>query len=149
MDLSKILSPDDIDLLKRADCKRTIIVLNKIDLPRKLMLPIELRDIASLEVSALTGQGIENLKDRIAHTVLNTSAMSSASEVVINERHADALRRSIKELKAVLTEWKSISSAEVVAQQIRIGLAAIGEIVGKTTTEDLLEQIFSKFCIGK
>jgi len=68
---------------------------------------------------------------------------------VINERHTDALKRSISELKSAMNDMQSNASVEVVAQQLRIGLTVIGEIVGKTTTEDLLNHIFSKFCIGK
>ena len=149
LDSSKLLSIADIELSKFYNDKCVIKVLNKIDLPRKLILPSTLRNINVLEISAKTGQGIEQLKDRIGHDLLKTSATSSNLEVVVNERHADALRRSIKELKATIHDLKSNATVEVVAQQIRIGLTAIGEIVGKTTTEDLLGKIFSKFCIGK
>ena len=149
IDLSKPLSVADIELLKSCDGKCVILVLNKVDLPRKLILPSELQSINPVEISAITGQGIEDLKDRVEHTVLKISATALASEVVINERHADLLRRSIIELKSALNDMQSNTSVEVVAQQLRIGLAVIGEIVGKTTTEDLLDRIFSKFCIGK
>ena len=149
IDLSKPLSVADIELLKSCDGKCVILVLNKVDLPRKLILPSELQSTNPVEISALTGQGIEDLKDRVEHTVLKISATALASEVVINERHADLLRRSIIELKSALNDMQSNTSVEVVAQQLRIGLAVIGEIVGKTTTEDLLDSIFSKFCIGK
>ena len=80
---------------------------------------------------------------------IQTPATASILEIAVNERHAHALTRSIKELKLALAELQSNSSIELLAQQIRIGFTIIGEIVGKTTTEDLLENIFRKFCIGK
>ena len=149
MDLSKPLSAADIELSKSCASKRAILVLNKVDLPRKLILPSELHRINPVEISAITGQGIEDLKDRIEHTVLKVSVTSLTAEVVINERQADALKRSIKELKSAMNDMQANAGIEIVAQQIRIGLTVIGEIVGKTTTEDLLDRIFSKFCIGK
>ena len=149
-DSSKSLSPADIELSTRYDHKRVIKVLNKIDLPRKLVFPPKLQTSNIVEISAVTGQGIDHLKDRIEHDVLKTSTSATTElEVVVNERHADALRRSINELKSAQQDMLSKASVEVIAQQIRIGLSVIGEIVGKTTTEDLLDSIFSKFCIGK
>jgi len=149
IDLSKPLSAVDVELSKSCAGKRVILVLNKVDLPRKLILSSELQNVNTVEISAITGQGIEYLKDRIELTVLKVSSTSFASEVVINERHTDALKRSISELKSAMNDMQSNASVEVVAQQLRIGLTVIGEIVGKTTTEDLLNHIFSKFCIGK
>ena len=149
IDSSKPLSLVDVDLSKHCDGKRIIIVLNKIDLPRKLILPSKLQKTDVMEISAITGYGIEQLKSRIECDALKNTTSSAVLEVVINERHADALRRSIKELKSTLHDLKSNVEIEIIAQQIRIGLTAIGEIVGKTTTEDLLDKIFSKFCIGK
>ena len=97
----------------------------------------------------MTGYGIEVLKDRIEKISLNNSPVSFDFEVLINERHSEALQRAIKELKLALADIQKNASIEVISQQIRIGFSIIGEIVGKTTTEDLMEKIFSKFCIGK
>ena len=149
MDSSRTLSPVDIQLFKRNDSKNIIRVLNKIDLTRKLILKPELVNSKIIEISAVTGQGIELLKDRIEQVALHTSATASELEVTINERHAHAVTRSIIELQSALRDLHSNASIEIVAQQLRIGFSIIGEIVGKTTTEDLLENIFSKFCIGK
>ena len=149
IDSSRPLSQVDIKLFNRNDRKHIIRVLNKIDLKRKLFFNQELVNSEIIEISALTGQGIELLKDRIEQAALQTSTTSSELEVAINERHANAVTRSIHELRSAMREIHSNASIEIVAQQLRIGFSIIGEIVGKTTTEDLLESIFSKFCIGK
>ena len=124
-------------------------MLNKIDLTRKFFLPDELKNYSFIEISAITGHGIESLKNRIEEVSIQTPAVASDLEIAVNERHANALVRSIKELKLALTELNMNSNVEVLAQQIRIGFSIVGEIVGKTTTEDLLENIFNRFCIGK
>ena len=136
-------------MFKRNDSKHIIRVLNKIDLARKLILKPELVNSEMIEISTVTGYGIEILKDRIEKAALNTSATASELEIAINERHANAVTRSIRELRSALSDLQSNASIEVVAQQLRIGFSIIGEIVGKTTTDDLLDSIFSKFCIGK
>ena len=149
IDSSRAISAVDIQLFKRNDSKHIIRVLNKIDLARKLILKPELVNSEMIEISTVTGYGIEILKDRIEKAALNTSATASELEIAINERHANAVTRSIRELRSALSDLQSNASIEVVAQQLRIGFSIIGEIVGKTTTDDLLDSIFSKFCIGK
>ena len=149
IDTSRPLSPVDTDLSRRYEGKIIIRVLNKIDLQRKFILTPELQTAHLVEISAISGLGIEPLKDLIEQIALHTSTSTSDLEIAVNERHANALTRAIEELKKAAQEIQANASAEVLAQQIRIGFSAIGEIVGKTTTEDLLESIFSKFCIGK
>ena len=149
LDASKLFSVVDAEISRLYDNQRGILVLNKCDLKRKLFLSDELRHTNLVEISALTGAGIEHLKDLIEQVILSTSSPRSGTEVLVNERHADALKRSIDEFQSTLDNLRSNVSVEIVAQQIRIGLSAIGEIVGKTTTADLLDKIFSKFCIGK
>jgi tRNA modification GTPase len=70
-------------------------------------------------------------------------------EVMINSRHQDALNRSRAATLRTLDALRSDQTLELVALDLRIAVNAIGEIVGKTTTEDLLDMIFSQFCIGK
>lgn len=149
LDTSRPYSDADRQLTGLCDSRRTITVCNKIDLPRKLKLPREPQNGTAVEVSALTGKGIQELKDRIETLVWSGCGGSTHLGVAINTRHADALRRSINSLTAAVNEMKSNAPLEVVAQQLRGGLDAVGEIVGKTATDDILEKIFSTFCIGK
>jgi tRNA modification GTPase len=70
-------------------------------------------------------------------------------EVMINSRHQDALQRASAATLRTVDALRSEQTLELVALDLRIAVHAIGEIVGKTTTEDLLDMIFSQFCIGK
>ncbi len=99
-------------------------------------------------VSALKGDGIEYLRKGLLKLALSEQT-NEASVVVTNARHRDALARSRKSLKMALETLKSGKSGEFVALDLRAGLNALGEITGEITTEDVLDNIFSKFCIGK
>ena len=70
-------------------------------------------------------------------------------QVMINSRHQDALNRARAATLQTLEALRGDQTLELVALDLRIAVNAVGEIVGKTTTEDLLDVIFSQFCIGK
>jgi tRNA modification GTPase len=70
-------------------------------------------------------------------------------QVVINSRHQDALNRARTAALRSIEALRGNVTLELVALDLRIAVAAVGEIVGKTTTEDLLDSIFGQFCIGK
>ena len=68
---------------------------------------------------------------------------------MINARHQDALRRARASLEHSLDALRGDATPELVAADLRLAANAVGEVVGKTSTEDLLDSIFSQFCIGK
>ena len=71
------------------------------------------------------------------------------SEVMINSRHEDALRRALTAANGAANAFRQGRSLECVALDLRQAVNAVGEVIGKTITEDLLDRIFSQFCIGK
>jgi tRNA modification GTPase len=70
-------------------------------------------------------------------------------QVMINSRHQEALQRARSGVLRTIEALRAEESLEATAMDLRIAVNAVGEIVGKTTTEDLLDSIFSQFCIGK
>jgi tRNA modification GTPase len=130
------------------DGKKRILVRNKSDLPRQWTPPPGL-EAPAVDVCCLTGAGIETLKDAIIQRVWNGDLRPDAMPVMINSRHQDALRRAQVSLGETLISLRLDKSLELVAMDLRAAVNAIGEIVGKTTTEDLLDTIFSQFCLGK
>jgi tRNA modification GTPase len=125
---------------------RRIVVRNKIDL---LPSPRPPAPESALDVSCLTGEGVEDLKDRIRDTVWSGRIKADMAEAMINSRHRDALSRASHSLEQSLSALHQNLPLEMAAMDLRIATNSIGEIVGKTTTEDLLDRIFSQFCIGK
>jgi tRNA modification GTPase len=100
-------------------------------------------------VCCLTGKGIEQLKDAIKELVWSGELEAEMLEVMINSRHQDALNRARAATRQTLEALRADAPLDLVAVDLRIAVNAVGEIVGKTTTEDLLDSIFSQFCIGK
>jgi tRNA modification GTPase len=124
------------------------VVLNKSDLPCALDHPPQ-TDRAAVRVSCVNGSGLEELKDAIKEAVWAGEIGPSRLRVVINARHQDALRRARTAALAAAEALSREESLELVALDLRLAAAAVGEIVGKTSAEDLLDSIFSQFCIGK
>lgn len=145
LDASEPLAPDEAQLIREKTEAKRLFILNKIDLPRRL--EAELPDAVS--VSCSTGQGLEQLKDSIRNRVWSGQAGGEMLEVMINTRHQDALRRARAHTMNTLEALRADRPLELAAMDLRIATNAVGEIVGKTTTEDILDSIFSQFCIGK
>src|SRR2546425_7377680 len=156
-DVSEPFTVQDENYLKQFAHKKRIIVRNKIDLAPRLVFPRESLPLASklnsvspvVDVCALTGQGIESLKDAIKDLVWAGEIKAEMLQVMINSRHQDALRRAREAMLRTLEALRSDLTLELVAMDLRIAVNAVGEVVGKTATEDLLDMIFSQFCIGK
>jgi tRNA modification GTPase len=148
LDASEPPTTGDERYLTELAARKRIIVRNKIDLPAALKWPAG-AEAPVIDVSCLTGAGIENLKDAIKEQVWSGEVSTEMLQVMINSRHQDALRRARAALVSSRDGLRADQTLEVVAMELRIAVNAVGEIVGKTTTEDLLDSIFSQFCIGK
>jgi tRNA modification GTPase len=149
VDSSEPFTEEDRNYLAELDGKKWIVVLNKVDLPAQFVPSSALDTQHSLSVSCVTGRGIESLKDAIRNVVWSGEIKAEMLEVMINSRHQDALNRARASTEQTLDALRHDATLELVALDLRIAVNAIGEIVGKTTTEDLLDMIFSQFCIGK
>jgi tRNA modification GTPase len=123
--------------------KPVVTILNKTDLPHAFELP------GGIEISCATGTGLEQLKDRIEDLIWSGRASTDTSDVMINSRHEQALQSASRGISNTIESLEKGHSIELAAMDLRLAVNAIGEIVGKTTTEDLLDAIFSQFCIGK
>jgi len=150
LDASESLTAEDEKYLAEFAGKKRILVRNKVDLPAKLPKS-EIRNPKSeiVDVCCLTGQGIELLKDVIKSLVWSGEIKAEMLQVMINARHQDALRRAREATVRTLDALRADLSLELVAVDLHIAVNAVGEVVGKTATEDLLDSIFSQFCIGK
>ena len=160
LDASEPLSPEDEQFLAEFAGKKRLVVLNKVDLPGAggFQPPSDVLAAQGddwkpparfIAVSCLTGSGLEALKDAIKQTVWAGEIRAEMLQVMINSRHQDALQRARAATLRTTQALREARSLELVALDLRIAVHAVGEVVGKTTTEDLLDSIFSQFCIGK
>ncbi len=148
LDAGERLTEADGKYLEEFAGKKRILVRNKTDLPVKL----ELNGVGAgpvIDVSCLSGQGVEALKDAIKELAWSGEIKAEMLQVMINSRHQEALTRARATTRQAADALRGNATLELVAMDLRIATNAVGEIVGKTTTEDLLDSIFSTFCIGK
>lgn len=126
-----------------------VLVLNKIDLNSEPRLPSWVDAFAAVvRVSALRSTGLKELEDALHRLLLGDAGTISPDQGVITRVHQrDSLRRAITALERMLENYGA--SPEFLSIDLRDSLDALGEITGETTPEDILNRIFSSFCIGK
>jgi len=152
MDTSSKIDDEDLDLGKQVRDKKYLMVFNKIDIAspdliRRNKEKLKVETIA--KVSALKGEGLEGLKEKIVSSSLVMQKDQTQGVLISSLRHKDALTRAKKSLSLAINSLKKNLSPEFVALDVKASLDAIGEVVGKTVTDDILNKIFSEFCIGK
>jgi len=152
IDASEPIRRDETELIERLSVKSIILVFNKIDLVSgrpDTRLPDNLRFVPRVNTSALYNQGIDTLKDLIAETAVGGAPVDAQNALIPNLRHQLAIQQAVNELESGCAAAGDHAPMEMVAIHLREALSATGSILGITATEDVLDDIFSKFCIGK
>jgi tRNA modification GTPase len=132
--------------------KPALVLVNKHDLPSKLtpeLLAGILPEAPRLAISALTTAGIDQLEEALVDLILGGRVSVADTPLVSNPRHKALLQQAVAHTQAAIEAQKAGLSADLVSIDLRAATEALGEITGETVTEDLLETIFSNFCIGK
>lgn len=143
-DVEQGFSEDLFDELKLlTDQKRIIPVINKCD----LNLSKKMSD--GIYISALNGSGIDILLEELKIRAFGSANYSEKSAIVSNIRHIQCLRAAKDSLSNAIVSLNQKYSGEFVAIDLRSAVDFLGEIIGEVTSEDVLNNIFSKFCIGK
>jgi tRNA modification GTPase len=152
LDGSALLTGEDHDILEKTKSHNIIPVINKADLEHLLNnrdLQAWLPDVEPLRISAKTGFGIPALKENIYRRLTGEQAEQAAEIVITQIRHKTALEKTIGHLLQARESLTNAMSFEFVAFDLREALDSLGEVVGVTTSEDVLDRIFANFCIGK
>jgi tRNA modification GTPase len=132
--------------------KRLILVINKIDLVEddvKLEVPESWHKIPCVKISALYGNGLSSLKDLIAKLAVGDHQPEVQNTIIPNLRHKITLEKSLEFAVSASEELGRGTSFELIAIDIKETLDKLGEIIGSVAKEDVIDQIFSRFCIGK
>ena len=152
-DGSAELDQDDLEIISSLRGNKSVLVINKIDLPRKLSeqeIQTHMRNHAIVSTSAKDGSGIDDLKAAILGKITGRGGEREGSEFLISElRHKIAVEKASEGLKTFKEALSKGDSPEFLAVDLRYALHALGEITGEVTTEEVLGKIFAKFCIGK
>ena len=150
LDASEPLGEEDRSLVSLVASGPLVVALNKSDLPTRLApeaLACLTRVAPLVRVSALRGDGLGDLERALVAAALGGLAV--ADPQVSNPRHKAALERAEAALSAALEAHSRGLPTDVQAGEVATAVAALGEIAGENATEDLLDAIFSRFCIGK
>jgi tRNA modification GTPase len=152
IDGSRPLNEIDRDILAEIRKKPALVVLNKTDLPSKInreKLNEAVAGLPLVRISALTGDGIEGLRRAIRTLVLSDEKPFPDLLMAPNVRQAQALEKAYRHFAGAAQNLEQEMPLEIVASDMHEALAAFGEIGGETTPEDVLDRIFSQFCLGK
>ncbi len=150
LDASNNLRSSDrelIALLSELREKEVLVAANKCDLPRRALF--DHLAWATVSISALTGEGLDKLEDRMVACVLGGKVSTSDALLVSNPRHKACLERAEGHLEQALSSIAAQMPDDFITIDLTAALNALGEITGETVSEELLETIFSNFCIGK
>jgi tRNA modification GTPase len=151
-DGSEPLSEEDRRIVQECSTHPHVWVMNKADLPLQWD-PAALGALnggsPTISISAKTGKGLPTLVERLKTNALSGIPTSGEAEWLLNVRHQQALERAQEALGQAVAAAEQDRFEECVALELKTALQALGDIIGETATDDLLDQIFSQFCIGK
>jgi len=139
--------------IRRIDGDKVLLVINKSDLgaplaPEDIIAKLGVKE--AISVSALTGAGLEGLRRRIfSRTVERDAGALRREQIAVSARQADALREADAALARVEALAGGCGAAELISVELRAAADALGRITGRSVSEDVLDAIFEKFCIGK
>jgi tRNA modification GTPase len=146
------VTAEDYSVFERIGSKSMIIVVNKIDLINGneiCKLPADWGAIDCVHTSALYDRGIDDLKDRIIETAFGQKPIDLEAVIVPNMRQKLLMEDSLEAAEAICRELNNGTPMELVAIHFQEAIDALGLILGTNVKLDLLDQIFSRFCIGK
>lgn len=149
LDASRPFTDEDQHIYDALSGSRVVAVINKIDMPCQLAIPDSIRFDAVTEISAKSGAGNDLLKQTVCESFIKGNSIDRRELVAISRsRHRDALVSADRMLRRFVSGLDQCG-LELLAIDLRDALEAVGSVTGQTTTDEVLDQIFSSFCIGK
>ena len=139
---------EDREIIKKVKDKKYVVLMNKNDLEKKIS-DDDIKELKNIiYISAKTGFGIDELKKKVKDLFFN-GEVDSESMIISNNRHKQALYRALENCEEALDRVKSNEYLDLISIYVTSALKALGEITGSELEEDLINKIFSEFCVGK
>lgn len=151
LDSSDELSMEDMDIMDAVKEKRILVLVNKTDLPERLQIDKikkHLHNKKIIRISAKKDKNLDKLYDAISDMIYSGSVTTSNQPLLTNVRHAQAIKEALKLLESAKSGF-NIAGKELIAVDLKEAINNLGLITGENFTDDLLDEIFSRFCIGK
>ena len=151
-DISDKIDNEDADIIELIKDKKAIIVLNKIDLVQdnvKIDERITRLGKDIIKISALNKEGIDQINETISK-IFKINEINIDNEVIVtNTRHKSLINKAIKSTENAQISLQNKMPMDIVAIDIKDILESLGEITGEDVSENIINEIFSKFCLGK
>ena len=150
-DISKMLNSEDEEIIDILKNKNSIILLNIVDLNKENIDFKKLKEINKpiIKISTITKFGIKDLYNKIEE-LIETKEITTDNEIIVtNTRHKNLIIKAIESLNKSLETIENDMPIDIIVVYIKDILESLGEITGETVTEDIITEIFSKFCLGK
>ena len=149
-DITKKLDEEDKKIQDIIGNKKSIIVLNKIDLVDKVNIPEEILKYENIiEMSALNKQGIEEMYNKIAELFKFNDIEENNSFIITNIRHKELIKKANKNIEDAINTLKNNLPIDIISINIKDALENLGNITGENVSENIINEIFKKFCLGK
>ena len=150
-DISQELKDEDYRILEIIKDKNAIIVLNKIDLSVNKTIEEKIKSLNKdiVKISALERKGIEEIYDKIVKLYDLNKINIEGENIVTNARHQNLINQSLISLEKAINTINSGMPLDIIAIDVKDILENLGKITGKNVSEDVINEIFSKFCLGK
>lgn len=152
LDGSESCSGEDFKLLKAAHGRSTIVLINKIDIGQKVF-DDQIKDILPncdiINTAVTEDIGILELEEKIETLVYGGKVSQSESLLITNARHKDLLSRAMNALSDARKMVEKKEALDFIEVDIRESYSLLGEIIGETSSEDIINEVFAKFCLGK
>lgn len=154
IDGSQALTEDDHDVLSEIKDRNALLIVNKKDLPASTSENAAIQFLGKvkkpvIQVSAVSKEGLDDILKQAVNLVLSGVVEQDHASVVTNMRHKEALEQARTSLSQATNALKEGLSEEYIVTDIKEAIGALGEIIGETVSEDILDRIFNDFCIGK
>ena len=150
-DISREFNDEDREIIKLLNEKKSIVIFNKIDLAQDFNINVDELGIKApiVKISTKTREGINDLISEIVKIVEEKNISSDNGTLVTNIRHKDLIRKAKELLESSEKAIDDKMPIDIVTVYIKEALESLGKITGETVTEDIIKEIFSKFCLGK
>lgn len=152
LDSSRELEEDDLEILDAINPKKTLVLINKIDLESRLDMDKVKEYIAEeniIHISAMENKGLESIHDKIEAMVYEGRVSNKGDVMITNTRHKDAIYKAMNSINDAIKGLEDHMSYDFIGVDLKDAWDSLGFINGDTVTEDLLDTIFKNFCIGK
>lgn len=152
VDITDQLQYEDWEIIKMIDEKPCIVIGNKMDLKQRADAVVEIlfpKHWKWIELSAKVGTGIHELEEMIADSIFHGRVKIAEETIISNTRHRQVVGKAIQSLKQAIDTMDQKLPLDFVSIDIKDAWQSLGEITGQTVVEDIIDRIFSSFCLGK